>query len=125
MENSDKNSSAENETEVLDTVKMDETTRLAITEGMRRVVTEGTAKTAFSGCSVSVAAKTGSAQTSSMYTDGICIAYAPYDKPQIAIACVIEKAGSGARAAGAVRRVVDSYFNSSEESDMYTNVLTR
>lgn len=125
VENPDRATSEETESEVLDTIQMDETTRVAITEGMRRVVTEGTAKTAFSGCNVSVAAKTGSAQTSSIYTDGICIAYAPYDKPQIAIACVVEKAGSGARAAGAVRKAVDSYFNSSEESNMHTNVLTR
>ncbi len=125
IEAPDKTSSTETESEVLDTIQMDEATRIAITEGMRQVVTEGTAKTAFSGCGVSVAAKTGSAQTSSIYTDGICIAYAPYDKPQIAIACVVEKAGSGARAAGAVRKVVDSYFNSAEESNMYTNVLTR
>ncbi len=125
VENLAKSSSAETESEILDTVKMSEETYRAITEGMRRVVTEGTAHSAFSGCKVSVAAKTGSAQTSSIYTDGICIAYAPYDKPQIAIACVIEKAGSGARAAGAVRKIVDSYFDSSNESDMLTNVLTR
>ena len=125
LENSDKTSGKETESEILDTIKMDKTTHQAITEGMRMVVTEGTAKTAFAGCKTAVAAKTGSAQTSSSYTDGICIAYAPYDKPQIAIACVIEKAGSGARSAGAVRKVVDSYFNGSEESNMYTNVLTR
>ncbi len=125
VENADKTSGTETEKEVLDTVKMSDSTRIAITEGMRKVVTEGTAHSAFNGCKVSVAAKTGSAQTSSMYTDGICIAYAPYDKPQIAIACVIEKAGSGTRAAGAVRKVIDSYFDSSEEGNMYTNVLTR
>lgn len=125
IENPDKTSSSETQSEVLAEIKMDEKTRAAITDGMRRVVTEGTAKTAFDGCNTTVAAKTGSAQTSSVYTDGICVAYAPYDKPQIAIACVIEKAGSGARTSGAVRKVVDSYFDGNEESNMNTNVLTR
>ena len=125
IENPDKTSGTEIEPEVLAKVDMDKSTQKAITEGLRKVVTEGTAKTAFDGCSVSVAAKTGSAQTSGKYTNGVCVAYAPYDKPQIAIACVIEKAGSGARTSAAVRKVVDSYFDNSEENNMSKNVLTR
>ena len=89
------------------------------------VVTEGTAQSAFAGCKVSVAAKTGSAQTSGNHTNGICIAFAPYEEPRIAIACVIEKAGSGANVAQTVRKVVDTYFESDDENDIKTNVLTR
>ena len=59
------------------------------------------------------------------YTNGICIAYAPYEEPKIAIACVVEKAGSGSNVAQAVRMVVDSYFESDDENDIKTNVLTR
>ena len=125
IQNSDKTPGQEIQPEVLQKISMSEETRLAITEGMRKVVTEGTAHSVFSGCPVSVAAKTGSAQTSSAYTNGICVAYAPYDKPQIAIACVIEKAGSGARASLAVRKAIDSYFDNSEENNMSKNVLTR
>ena len=93
--------------------------------GLRMVVTEGTAQKAFSGCKVSVAAKTGSAQTSGSYTNGVCVAYAPYEQPRIAIACVVEKAGSGANVAQAVRKVVDSYFDADADNDIETNVLTR
>lgn len=125
IQNSDKTPGQEIQPEVLQKISMSEETRLAITEGMRKVVTEGTAHSVFSGCPVSVAAKTGSAQTSSAYTNGICVAYAPYDKPQIAIACVIEKAGSGAKASLAVRKAIDSYFDNSEENNMSKNVLTR
>ena len=57
--------------------------------------------------------------------NGLFVAYAPYDKPQIAIACVIEKAGSGAKTANVIRKIVDAYFDNSEENDMETNVLTR
>ena len=80
------------------------------------VVTEGTGASAFAGCKTPVAAKTGSAQTSGNYANGICVAFAPYDNPRIAIACVIEKNGSGARTADAVRKIVDSYFNADNSS---------
>ncbi len=111
--------------EVLSKINLKEENRTAVVDGLRRVVTEGTAFTAFQGCKTSVAAKTGSAQTSGVYTNGVCVAYAPYEKPQIAIACVIEKAGSGSHVAKAVRKVVDSYFDSSDENNMETDVLTR
>lgn len=111
--------------EIIEKINMSESTRNAITEGMRKVVTEGTARSAFEGCTVQVAAKTGSAQTSGSYTNGVCVAYAPYDKPQIAVACVIEKAGSGARTSAVVRAVIDSYFDNSEENNMSKNVLTK
>ncbi len=117
--------SEESAPEVLEKINLSKKNQEAILKGMRMVVTEGTAQRAFSGCKVSVAAKTGSAQTAGSYTNGICIAYAPYEEPRIAIACVVEKAGSGANVAQAVRRVVDSYFESDDESDIKTNVLTR
>ena len=72
-----------------------------------------------------VAAKTGSAQTAGNYTNGVCVAFAPYDQPKIAIVCIIEKAGSGSNVAQAVRKVVDNYFESKDENDIETNKLTR
>lgn len=125
VENPDKTAGEETKPEIFEIIEMDESTRAAITEGMRMVVTQGTAQSAFAGCEVSVAAKTGSAQVTGSYTNGVCVAYAPYDKPQIAIACVIEKAGSGAKTANVIRKIVDAYFDNSEENDMETNVLTR
>lgn len=116
---------SERKSQVLAKINLKEENRQAIVEGLRMVVTEGTAFTAFNGCATSVAAKTGSAQTSGVHTNGVCVAYAPYERPQIAIACVIEKAGSGAHVAKAVRKVVDSYFDSSDVENMKTNVLTR
>lgn len=125
IQNSDKKTGSETEPEILSKIDMSEENREAIVRGLRMVVTEGTAFNAFHGCKVSVAAKTGSAQTSGIYTNGVCVAYAPYEKPRIAIACVIEKAGSGANVAQAVRKVVDSYFENSQDLDMQTGVLTK
>lgn len=125
IQSSDKKSGSETEPEILSKIDMSEENREAIVKGLRMVVTEGTAFSAFNGCKVSVAAKTGSAQTSGVYTNGVCVAYAPYEKPRIAIACVIEKAGSGANVAQAVRKVVDSYFENSQVLDMQTGVLIK
>ena len=125
VENLNKNQETETEIEVLEEIKLKEENYTAVREGIRKVVTEGTAFNAFHGCEVSVAAKTGSAQTG-RYTNGICVAYAPYDKPRIAIACVIEKAGSGSRTAGAIRKIVDSYFDSEKEhTENPVNTLLR
>ena len=125
VENTDGSVVREYVPETLAKINIKDENKEAILRGMRMVVTEGTAQSAFAGCKVSVAAKTGSAQTSGNYTNGICMAYAPYEEPRIAIACVIEKAGSGSNVARAVRHVVDSYFKSEEENDIETNVLTR
>jgi len=119
------NISEETAPEILEKIEIADENLEAILYGLRMVVTEGTAEKAFEGCQVPVAAKTGSAQTSGVYTNGVCVAFAPYDKPRIAIACVIEKAGSGANVAQAVRKVVDSYFDEVDENDIETNTLTR
>ena len=113
------------EPEILEKINLDSENYNAIVQGMRMVVTEGTALDAFSGCSVEVAAKTGSAQTGHG-TNGICVAYAPFDRPRIAIACVIENAGSGSNTAYAVRKIVDSYFeNSSDDKNNEMNTLLK
>ena len=90
----------------------------AVTKGMRMVVTEGTARSAFEGCKVAVAAKTGSAQITENLTNGVYIAYAPFDKPQIAVACVMEKAGGGSGAAPVVRAIIDKYFEDEQETEV-------
>lgn len=125
VENPEKTAGEETKPEVLDKIPFKEENLQAIVRGMRMVVTDGTADSAFANCKIDVAAKTGSAQASEKYTNGICVAYAPYEKPTIAIACVIEKAGSGARTAKAVRKVIDSYFDTTEDKDMQQNVLIR
>ncbi len=104
---------------VLSTLEMSDETYNAVTSGMRMVVTSGTAASAFEGCKAEVAAKTGSAQISDTLTNGIYICYAPYDNPQIAVACVLEKAGGGSKAAPVVRAVIDQYFSEDEEADVY------
>lgn len=70
----------------------------------------GTAYTPFVGFPVTVAAKTGSAETGREYANGLTVLYAPYDDPQIAIAVVVEGAGHGSWVAPAARAVLAQYF---------------
>ena len=104
-------------TEELSRIEMTTEAYKAVTDGMRMVVTSGTARAAFEGCTVAVAAKTGSAQISNTLTNGVYIAYAPFDKPQIAVACVLEKSGGGSSAAPIVRAAIDKYFSSEQEAE--------
>ncbi len=104
------------EPQVMSTIELSDETYEAITKGMRLVVTEGTGMDAFKGCIVDVAAKSGSAQMG-RYTNGIYVAYAPYDDPQIAVAVVMEKSGGGSDAAPVARRVIEQYFSGEIEED--------
>jgi penicillin-binding protein 2 len=93
-------------------------------QGMRLVVTEGTAKRPFEGAEIQTAGKTGTAE----YCDNIAQAqnrcesgkwpthswyfgYAPYDNPEIAVVAFVYNGGEGASvSAPIVRSVIESYF---------------
>jgi len=90
----------------------------------------GTGHTAMNGATYSVAGKTGTAQVVGVAQDekydaealeerqrdnGLFIAYAPADNPEIAIAIVVENNGGGGRMAAPVaRRVLDTYFGTQD-----------
>ena len=58
-----------------------------------------------------MACKTGTAQTgiSGQSDHGTFIAYAPADKPEVALAVVVEN-GTSSASASVARKVLDSYF---------------
>lgn len=101
---------------IMSRIELSDETYSNITLGMRKVVTEGTGYTAFKDCPVEVAAKSGSAQMG-RYTNGIYVAYAPYNDPQIAVAVVMEKSGGGSDAAPVARKVIEQYFSGNIEED--------
>jgi len=93
-------------------------------EGMRLVVTEGTAKKEFAGDTILSAGKTGTAE----YCDNVAqaqnlcqpgswpahawyVGYAPYDNPEIAVIAFVYNGTEGSTfAAPIVRKVLDAFF---------------
>ena len=85
---------------------------------------EGTGTRAFAGAPYEVAGKTGTAQVFSLkgaqYKEGavkkelrdhaLYIAYAPADKPTIALAVLVENGGFGAQSAAPIARMVLDYY---------------
>jgi penicillin-binding protein 2 len=96
-----------------------------VKDAMIGVNKEGTGARAFAGASYVSAGKTGTAQVvalkqgekyvASRVTErnrdhALFIAYAPADKPKIALAVLVENAGFGARAAAPIARMVLDYY---------------
>ncbi len=82
----------------------------AYTQGMRDVVTAGTAKSVLGNYPIKVAAKTGTAETDSGSDNGAFVCYAPYDDPEIAIVVYGEKAGHGRTMGQIAKALLDTYF---------------
>ncbi len=111
-------------------------------EGMHRVMfgARGTARKVYAGAKYQAAGKSGTAQVYGLKENetynahripehlrdhALFIAYAPYDKPKIALAIVLENGGGGSSNGGAVaRKILDYYLegdNSTELNDESPN----
>lgn len=72
-----------------------------IAQSMREVVEQGSAwRARIKG--ISICAKTGTVENPHGHDHSVCVAFAPQDNPQIAIAVYVENAGWGARAAASI-----------------------
>ncbi len=99
------------EPDVVETVGVSTDNMQVVKEGMRQVATNGTAKSVFAKYPVAVAAKTGTAEN--IGSDNVTfIAFAPYEKPEIAIAVVIEHGGNGTYSMNTAKAMFDAYFKS-------------
>ena len=101
--------------EPLNTVEMSDSTVEAVTKGMHELTVSGGVAFAFRDCVVSAGAKTGSAQVGTDIANGVFVAYAPYEDPEIAVAIVIEKGGSGAALATAAVEIINSWFSHTDD----------
>ena len=101
--------------EPLNTVEMSDSTVEAVTNGMHELTVSGGVAFAFRDCVVSAGAKTGSAQVGTDIANGVFVAYAPYEDPEIAVAIVIEKGGSGAALATAAVEIINSWFSHTDD----------
>ena len=99
----------------MNTVKISDSTLSAVTRGMHELTVSGSVAYAFENCVVSAGAKTGSAQVGTDIANGVFVAYAPYEKPEIAVAIVIEKGGSGAALANTAVEIINSWFSRAQD----------
>lgn len=101
----------ENKPDVATEIEISDDNLNAIKLGMLGVADEGSAKQIFNGYPISVGGKTGTAQTSTKASNNaLFITFAPFDKPEIAVAVVIEHGFRGANAAYVARDIYDEYF---------------
>jgi penicillin-binding protein 2 len=84
-------------------------------------------RSSFSRCIVDAAAKTGTAQTGGKGTisNGVFVAFAPYDDPQIALAMIIEKGDSGGALASTAVDILNAYFTAAEADIISENTLLK
>lgn len=116
---------AEIKPEVVDYLEVSGQSLNAVLSGMRAVAETGTAANVFGDYPVKVGAKTGSAQITATKSDnGIFVAFAPFDDPEIAVAVVVEHGGQGNRVAPIARDIFDAYFGQGEAMDSVENENT-
>ncbi len=103
--------------EVLSTVDISDETRDTVMKGMLQVSRSGSAVVTFGNYPIDVGTKTGTAQTGRGSPNGVFVAFAPYDDPQIAVAVVVEHAGKGSIIGSVARDILDAYFRTDSSFD--------
>ena len=99
-------------TEPLNTMNISDSTLQAVKKGMLGYTTNGgSVAVPFQNCVVSAGAKTGTAQIGGSMKNGVFVAFAPYDDPEIAVALVLEKADAGAVLASTAVDIINAYFS--------------
>jgi penicillin-binding protein 2 len=110
---------AEYTPQVMDTISLKDSTIEAVKEGMLAVTQQGgSTYKYFKDLDVKVGAKTGSAQVSvSAISNAVFVCFAPYDNPQIALALVVEKGGTGAELGALASEILKYYFSAESAMD--------
>lgn len=99
-------------------IEWSEETESIIRQGMNSVTLDGTASKVFDEYPISVAGKTGTAETgreADESSNGIFICYAPAEDPQIAVVTVIENGVWGSYTAPVAKDILSAYFRITEE----------
>lgn len=96
--------------EVKNKVTITDKSLSAVKEGMLSVTVDGTGQATLGNYPIRVGGKTGTSQVLGKADHSIFVAFAPFDKPEIAIAVVLEHGASGYSAGTVVKNILDSYF---------------
>lgn len=114
-----------NQPQVVDKIEISPENQDAIKKGMLAVTNEagGTARSAFIGSKVVISGKTGTAEAGKGYdSHAWFVAFAPYEKPEIAVGILIFQGGHGNYPAPIARAIIEAYLTPDEPKDnMYTD----
>lgn len=105
--------------EVMGTLELDEKNLDAVKAGMLALTQEGSLARYFQNLNVKVGAKTGSAQVSasSKESNAVLVCFAPYDDPEIALAIVAEKGGTGSELGAVAADIFRAYFEAQQTQE--------
>jgi len=97
---------------LLNSVALPEAHRLSVIEGMEKMITGSSSVSHYMrNVPVTVAGKTGTAQTGSKSTEnGLFVCCAPSRNPEIVVVSVIERAGGGSYSAMSAGAVLEAYY---------------
>ena len=116
------------EPKVLSTIDIQPKNLEAVKAGMLALTSDGSASRYFQNLGVKVGAKTGSAQISAQsQSNAVFVCFAPFDKPEIAMAIVVEHGGSGSELGAMAAEILSYYFSAKDSQDEVPteNTLTR
>ena len=106
----------EKNTEVLDRVSISEENHKILMNAMSSVVSSSSVLSShFGDLEVSVGGKTGTAETGKEISNALFSGFAPAEKPEIVVSCVLEEGDAGTNAAKVTAKVFDAYFGADEE----------
>ena len=107
------------EANLLDQLTLADSAMRAVHKGMLDAIVSGSPSKYFANLGVQAAGKTGSAQIAAdKEANAVFVAFAPYDKPEIALCVVVEQGGSGSEVGAIVADIFDYYFTVSRSGDL-------
>ena len=102
------------EPQIMEQFEISKKTIDAVKAGMLSVTVDGTGGAVFSSYPIKVGGKTGTSQVANGDDHSVFIAFAPFDKPEIAVAIVLEHGASSRTCAIVGREMLDAYFFSKD-----------
>jgi penicillin-binding protein 2 len=110
----------ENKKEIVSLLDISDEAYEVCIQGMIKVAHEsnGTASSVFRKYPVTIAAKTGTAETGNGSDNGAFVCFAPAEDPEIVVVVYGEKAGHGKTLASVAKQILDVYFEIGDSADV-------
>lgn len=128
VQNSDGTVVEEYEPNLVGIADVSDSTWNAVQSGMREVITTGTARSTFSGMTIDIAGKSGTAQENALRANhAVFVAYAPYsltEKPEISVSVLLPNGDSSGYAGEIVRDVIEYYYNQISDEEVSGGTAT-